>query len=222
MSTDGRSPLVRLLASCVLLLGLAGCSNDAPARDLDLGDASDSSPAASGGESGDPSGSAVPAGVPEPRPAPTQGEKVDDDYGVWSLRLPGKDPAKLVGQTLVDYMEVRTRAFHTRTAPLPELARVAVGQPLTDVQGYVLDLREAGLHTVGDVWFTITDRDVQVRGARATVNGVCMLNATVDASEQDVAQESPPDAYRVRATAVRAAPDVWLISKIGFVDGSGC
>lgn len=220
MSTDGIGRLVGWLASCVLLICLAGCGGDEPEPELDIS-GGDSSAASPGGlDQG--SESAPPAGVPEVRPAPEQGDEMEDEYGAWALELPGKNPARLVAQGIVDYMDVRTAAFHTGEVDLTKLSSVAMGEALTQVQGAVLDLRERKLHTVGDAWLKVEDQDVKVKGGRATVSDACLLNATVDVNEQNVAQESPADAYSMGATAVRVAPDTWLISAVSFEETATC
>ena len=147
---------------------------------------------------------------------------MDDDFGVYALKLPGGRPESTIADALIDYLTVRNEAFFTGEAPLDELARVSVGQPLTEVQGYVQDLVDAEQHTVGDFWVSVPGRDIGVDGDTAKLKDLCALNATANVNDDLVAQESPSDAYLVDATAVKAARDVWLISSLSFEAVSSC
>lgn len=219
-----RPRAVGVLAAAGLVAALAGCGSsdtDAdPQPTLELSETStpDEAP------SSDPVDESTPGtpGVPDPRPAPTAGEKLDDEYGVYALKLPGEGTKATVAQTLVDYIDVRNRSFFEQEAPLQEIARLSVGQPLTEIQAYVREIDEAGEHTVGDFWLTVRGKNVSVDGKEATLRNVCALNATANVNDDLVAQESPSDAYLLDATAVKAARDVWLISSIAYDPVSSC
>lgn len=225
------SPRRSALAATALLLAatLAGCGGDdssgpdTPQVEIDVGASGSAGADAPADPTGPSSEPPVSPGDPPPvRDAPEQGDELEDRYGVWALDLPRKDPAKIVAQALVDYVDARLGSFHEVEADLATLGRVSVGQPLTEIQGYVLDLQESGQHTVGDVWITVRKKDVEVRRAAATITDACARNASANVSDGLVAQESPTDAYLLDATLVRAAPDVWLVSEVVFEAVDSC
>ncbi|MDO9458481.1 hypothetical protein [Nocardioides sp.] len=230
MSTDPRRRLGRALGAAgtaALVLGLAACgggdSDDGPDDEptLDLGGSSSATTAPTDGPaSSDPTTGE--GDVPAVRPAPEQGDRLEDRYAVWALELPEKKTAKIVGQALVTYMDVRLGAYFAGEADLADAARVAVGQPLTEIQGYAVELRQQKLHTVGDLWLSIDDSNVKVTGKSAKVSDACAHNATANVNAGGVAQESPTDAYLLDATVVKAAADIWLISDLAFTAVDDC
>lgn len=141
------------------------------------------------------------------------GERAEEDFGVHALALPERPAARQVGQTIVDYMTLRVETYHTLEFDLAAMARVASGQPLTGVQGWVPELEERGVHTVGHVWLEIEDGDVTIQGRRATFEDVCSPNATVDVDSDSIAREEAHPAYVISGGAYRAAKDVWIIDR---------
>lgn len=207
-----RSRPAALLGALVLVGVIAACGEDAPTPEVDLD--ADAGAAPSATTATVPGEETAPGAAPEPRRAPDQGDLVDRDYGgMWPLDLPSGGERRVVAQTFLDYMDVRTRAFSTGTLDLAALAAVAAGPPLTDVQSRVAELQDQGLRTVGDAWFRIAARDVRVRGDVADL-GACMTNATVDVDAAGTAQESPPDAYRLEVGLFRAGPATWVVDRL--------
>lgn len=209
-------PLTRpaALVGVFALVGvLAACGQGAPAPEVDLDADAGASPSAT--TTGAPAEEEPALGAaPAPRRAPDRGERVDGGYGgMWPLELPPGGEERVVAETFLDYMDLRTRAFSTGELDLAELAAVAAGSPLTDVQSRVAELREQGLRTVGDAWFGIGARDVRVQGDVANLVA-CMTNATVDVDAGGTAQESPPDAYRLQVGLFRAGPDTWVVDRL--------
>lgn len=211
------------LAGACLLVVLAGCADDEPADpQLDLGGSKGSAPSASASADGK-STSSPDVGIPEVSAAPEKGDTVpDEDSGVWALQLPEKSSARQVAQAFVDYMEVRAEAFRTGEIDLTQLSSVAMEDALTGVQAGVADLKQKGLHTVGGAWILVEDDDVDITGERANLSDFCFRNGSVDVNQGNIAQESPPDAYAVDATAVRVAKATWLISAVSFEEVSSC
>lgn len=210
-------------ATAVAAVLLAACGGGDTVSELEIAEGSPTSsePAATAS----PGATIAPdaAAVPSPRPAPEQGESVPEEINVWTLGLPEDGAARDAAEALVSYMEARLGAYHAQSADLAALARVAAGPPLTDIQGQVIALGRRGLRTVGDLWITVAEEDVRVRGGRrATLEGVCMRNATVDVDRRGIAQESPPDAYRVRATVAKAGPGTWVVDGISFESTDRC
>lgn len=209
-----------LLTPC-LMVALTSCGDGAGEKKLELPESNGSASAAPSEQGQNPEG-APDAGVPEVTPAPEQGEKVPEDSGMWSLELPEKDPARAVGRAFTDYMAVRSEAFRTLKVDLAELSSVAMGDALTEVQTAVSALTEQKRHTVGHGWVLVEADDVAIEGATAQLSGVCFRNGSTDVDQQNVSQESPPDAYAVDASATRVAKGTWLISTVSFDDVGSC
>lgn len=214
-----RAPLVSLIALGVVL---AGCSSADEGSDTDAASSPDPSPASSASAPTEPAATPQADAVPSPRPAPERGEPVEPAINVWALELPPGGAERPVAETLVRYLDLRLAAYHHREVPRGALSAVAAGAPLTDVEAQVADLRETAHRTVGDAWLSIDAADVTVRGRRARLEAVCMHNATVNVDAAGVAQESPPDAYRVRATATRRGAGNWRIDSIAFEGAESC
>lgn len=162
--------------------------------------------------------------MPEPSPPPRNGEPVTDDGSrSYALQLPEGEPAGTVAATLVDYSDVRTQAFNEVAVDLAELSRVAMGDPLNQVQAYTSELKQRKSHVVGDSWFKIPAKAVQVKGNTATIAGpACVLNASAEVSKQGVAAESPPSAYRVQAKLLKAGPEVWVVTEFSAEPTNAC
>lgn len=216
-----RSRLAGTLALAAVVLGTGACSGDPePEKSVDLPSSTET---ASGSASASGSSSAS-AGVPEPSAPPRNGERVRDDGSrSYALTVPDNEPARTVAQTLVDYSDVRTQAFADVEVDLAELSRVAMGDPLNQVQAYTSELEQRENHVVGNSWFKIPGKAVRVEGNTATIAApACVLNASAEVSEQGVAEESPPSAYRVEAKLLKAGPEVWVVTEFSAEPANDC
>lgn len=208
-TTTPRAGALVALAMATALL--AGCTTDEEPRELEIG-GSDTASATPSSPSAAPDDQTDPA-VPQVSRAPAMGEKAAEEHGVHALTLPEDDEARVVGQTVVDYMALRVETYHTRKFDLDAMARLAQGQPLTGVQGWVPELEKRGVHTVGHVWLEIEDSDVTIKKRRATFRDVCAPNSTVDVDDQSIAREEASPSYVISGSAYRVADDVWLIDE---------
>lgn len=222
MSAEGRHRVVgALLIGLVFALSACGDGSSSGEERLDLPDAGASSGAATSEADADERERTDP-GVPEVTPAPELGDDVPEDSGAWALELPSDKGDKAAGKALVDYLALRGEAFRTGEVDLGRLSSIAMGDALTDVQGILAALKQKDRHTVGHVWVLVEDQDVEVKGSRAQLNGVCLRNGSVDVDKKNVAQESPPDAYTVDAVANKVAKDAWLIQSVTFAEVGAC
>lgn len=162
--------------------------------------------------------------MPEPSAPPRNGEQVRDEGSrSYALTLPDNEPARTVAQTLVDYSDVRTQAFNEVAVDLAELSRVAMGDPLNQVQAYTSELKQRKNHVAGNSWFKIPAKTVQVKGNTATIVApACVLNASAEVTKQGVAAESPPSAFRVEAKLLKAGPDVWVVTEFSTEPANDC
>lgn len=212
------------LALASLVLSTAACGGGAESGEpIDL-PSSDASTEASSSATSGPGDDAVSAGMPEPSLPPRNGEPVTAEGSrSYALQLPEEEPAATVAGILVDYADVRTTAFNQVAVDLAALSRVAMGEPLNQVQMYTSELEQRKNHVVGDSWFKIPASAVQIKGNIATVAApACVLNASAEVSRQGVAVESPPSAYRVAAKLLKAGRDAWVVTEFSAEPANDC
>lgn len=202
--------LAAVLAAWCVGAALAGCSADRaqlPAPDLS--------------SSATPTSATSTSAAPSPSSTEDKGTEGFDDSGHQAFegrgRVKGAEE-RAVARAWLAYWQVRQDSYHSAEVDPAELGRVASGEAISQVVGYVRTLQRTKQHVEGDVRINV--EKVRVKGDTATLDD-CFENRTTNRNARGEPVERLTPFYRFRGDLVRVSGH-WVVTGLVTTSSGVC